>query len=67
MKLSINNAIFEVPDHSALEIIPGLLQLTSTAGIAIAVNDSVIPRSQWSSHFLKESDNIILIRATQGG
>jgi sulfur carrier protein len=67
MKLSINNAVFEVPEHSTLDSISGLLQLTTTAGIAIAVNNSVVPRSQWNSLVLKEADNIILIRATQGG
>jgi sulfur carrier protein len=36
-------------------------------GIAVAVNHMVIPRSLWNGHKLKANDNILVIRATQGG
>lgn len=36
-------------------------------GMAVAVNDSVVPRSDWQNHRLKETDRIEIIRATQGG
>ncbi|MBK0370995.1 sulfur carrier protein ThiS [Flavobacterium agrisoli] len=36
-------------------------------GIAVAVNNSVIPRSNWNSHLLLETDDILIISATQGG
>ncbi len=36
-------------------------------GIAVAINDEVVPRSQWSTHLIVDGDRIELIRATQGG
>lgn len=38
-----------------------------TQGIAIAVNNQVITRSEWTHFTIKENDNILIIRATQGG
>ncbi len=38
-----------------------------STGIAIAVNNQVIPRSQWEAFLLAEGDKITIIRATQGG
>jgi sulfur carrier protein len=36
-------------------------------GIAVAVNNTVIPKLEWQSKTLKENDKITIIRATQGG
>lgn len=36
-------------------------------GIAIAVNQQVIKRSEWSEWELKPNDDILIIKATQGG
>jgi sulfur carrier protein len=36
-------------------------------GIAVAVNDNVIPRAAWPAHPLAEADRILIIQATQGG
>ena len=36
-------------------------------GIAIAVNDMVVSRSQWLQHALHDDDRIEIVRAVQGG
>ena len=36
-------------------------------GIAVAVNDEVIAKSEWAGFPLKNADKITLITATQGG
>lgn len=41
--------------------------LHETTGIAVAVNEEVIPRVQWSTYRIQEKDSIIIITATQGG
>jgi sulfur carrier protein len=38
-----------------------------TGGIAIAVNNKVVPRSEWVKATLSEMDRVLIIRATQGG
>jgi sulfur carrier protein len=36
-------------------------------GIAFAINNSVIPRTEWATTVLSETDDILIITATQGG
>lgn len=36
-------------------------------GIAVAVQNSVIPRSEWETYLLQENDRILVITATKGG
>lgn len=36
-------------------------------GIAIAVGEQIIPRSQWESHCIAENQHVLVITATQGG
>jgi sulfur carrier protein len=36
-------------------------------GLAVAVNDLVVPRADWPTHALHEHDRVTIIRATQGG
>lgn len=36
-------------------------------GIAVAVNNSVVPRAQWGTHILQENDKVLVIQATKGG
>ena len=36
-------------------------------GVAVAVNDTVIPQTQWAGSSLNEGDVVEIIRAVQGG
>jgi sulfur carrier protein len=36
-------------------------------GIAVAINQEVIPKSDWETTLLDSSQQILIIRATQGG
>jgi sulfur carrier protein len=36
-------------------------------GVAVAVNDAVVPRAAWSSHRLKSGDAVEIVRAVRGG
>lgn len=36
-------------------------------GIAVAVNTTVIPKSDWNSYHLNPNDEVLIISATQGG
>lgn len=66
MEISINNHVRDVEDPCSVS---ALLQLIDQQpdGVAVAVNDTVVPRSQWQSFALKENDNILVIKATRGG
>ena len=44
------------------------LGLTAEArGVAVAVNDAVVPKSQWYATMIERGDRVEVIRATQGG
>ena len=37
------------------------------AGIAVAVNGAVVPRSEWTTHALRPGDEVEVVGAVQGG
>ena len=43
------------------------LQPASTQGVAVAVNDAVVPRARWPEHCLKAHDVVEIVRAVRGG
>lgn len=68
MELKINNQIKQF-EQNVLNV-QALLDLEiplKQNGIAIAINNTVIPKSNWNSHPIQETDEILIISATQGG
>ncbi|MFT7588360.1 MAG: sulfur carrier protein [Limisphaerales bacterium] len=66
MELLVNGK----PYQSIVANLAGLLsdlQLHDQKGIAVAVNDSVIPRGNWESTLLSKEDRVTIIKATAGG
>lgn len=43
------------------------LGLAERRGIAIAIDDTVVTRSQWETRTLAEGQRLLIIQATQGG
>ena len=43
------------------------LALAERRGLAVAVNDEVVPRGAWPKRALAEADHVLVIQATQGG
>ncbi|HDZ06139.1 hypothetical protein LCGC14_0128910 [marine sediment metagenome] len=64
--IKVNNTthLFE-PNTTLDEIINGLD--ISVNGIAVAVNENIITKTEWHTKTLNESDEVLVIRATQGG
>ena len=67
VEVSINQENFQLPDSGTLADVLPILQIHQTDGIAIAVNENVIPKGEWERYALKMQDKIFVIRATQGG
>ena len=66
VEIFINNATHTFSQE--IDLVEMLKQLSlSSQGVAIAINDTVIPKSEWQVHTLKNQDKITLIQATQGG
>ncbi len=69
MKIQVNgqDKLFAEKTSLKLTDILAELDVKEQRGIAIAVNDRVIPKSQWIQAELADGDVIEIIRATQGG
>ena len=68
MELKINNQIkqFEAESLSVQDLLD--LEIPNKQnGIAVAINNSVIPKINWNSHAIQQADEILIISATQGG
>jgi len=66
-EVSINKKKFQLPEKGTLADVLPLLEIGQPDGIAIAVNEEVIPRREWAGYVLREQDRVFVIRATQGG
>jgi sulfur carrier protein len=67
MEVIINHNKTDLQEASSLLHLLQTQDLSQKKGIAVAVNNKVIPRAHWNTHVLKEKDTITIIRATQGG
>ena len=67
MTISVNDQPRSaVPGATLLDLVRELA-LAERKGVAIAVNDTVVPRATWPNHALAEADRVLVIQATQGG
>jgi len=67
VQVTINRESFMLPDTGTLADVLPLLDISRLGGIAIAVNDNVIPKGEWQQYKLQANDKVFVIRATQGG
>ena len=68
MELKINQQIKKFNAESLS--VQSLLDLeipNKQKGIAVAINNTVVPKSNWNQHLVHEIDEILIISATQGG
>jgi sulfur carrier protein len=63
----VNDKPHTVADRTTLTQLLAGLGLSAAQGVAVAINDAVVPRSSWEEHCLAEGDQVLVIQATQGG
>ncbi len=68
MKIRINGEAKEVRLNINIHDLLIVLELNPTqAGIAVAVDREVIPKTKWQATELRENSEVEIIRAVQGG
>ena len=67
MEIIVNNIKKVIPEQCSLFWLANEELGEKQNGIAIAVNENVIPKKEWTNYLLKEHDKILIIKATQGG
>ncbi|MGK0391472.1 MAG: sulfur carrier protein [Maribacter sp.] len=67
MLVTINNQPIEVISKQSLKKVLLDNHYQQFQGIAVAINDVVIPKSLWDDTIILDNDNILVITATAGG
>ncbi len=67
MEVFVNNVSQMVEANTTVEQLLEIVNIDKSKGVAIAVNNQIVPKASWNSHILNENDKITLIRITQGG
>lgn len=62
----VNEIRIEIEENTNIS---QLLQKTNTAinGIAIAINNKIVSKTNWETQQFNNNDNVLIIRASQGG
>ncbi|MEQ7801422.1 sulfur carrier protein ThiS [Pedobacter sp. ASV1-7] len=67
MEITINNKNHQFNQSCSIAEMIAVMLPGEVKGIAVAVNQTIITKSDWPHHFLKDGDRVTLIKATQGG
>ncbi len=66
MKVTINNQEIELNEGATVATIAADRNLPEK-GVAVAVNNNMVPRGEWNGYEVKENDNIVILKAFCGG
>lgn len=69
INITVNSQTHSIPEDTTLSQLLEHLSMTSAQqqGLALAVNQAVVPKSSWDDYPLADQDSILMINATQGG
>ncbi|MGB0883368.1 MAG: sulfur carrier protein ThiS [Flavobacteriales bacterium] len=67
MQVIVNQKPIEISETHSLSDLIQVLELKSSSGIAIALDQNIIPKSDWERTILKANQHIQIITASQGG
>ena len=67
MEIQLNNQSKEIASCISIQQLLDEVVGQKQKGIAVAINNSVVPKAVWDNHILQANDNILIIKAAQGG
>ena len=65
--IQVNGVAHPLAGMALLQALQRLGYDTAAAGIAVARNEAIVPRSQWAETTLQAGDRLELVGAVQGG
>ena len=67
MEITVNQKSYQL--DAACSVSQMLEQVFDTGprNIAVAVNETVVPKHEWPERLLNQGDQVMIIKATQGG
>ena len=66
MKVLVNNKEVEIAEQSTITQLTQFLRLPDK-GVAIAVDNKMVPKTEWNDFTLKENAHVVIIKAACGG
>ena len=67
MTIFFNNNLQQIQEQTTVLLLLDQLMSNKQNGIAVAINETVIPKGQWGTYVLQPNDKVLVIKATQGG
>ncbi|MGB0522205.1 MAG: sulfur carrier protein ThiS [Flammeovirgaceae bacterium] len=67
MEVIVNDKPHQTAEKINIQELLNQLNLPSQQGIAVAINQAIVPKSEWEHIQLSDQDKIMIITATQGG
>jgi sulfur carrier protein len=66
MRIHFNDEPMQCADNLTLAMLLEQISLLKP-GVALAINQRIVPREQWETHLLNDGDQILLFQAIAGG
>ncbi|HAO14923.1 MAG TPA: thiamine biosynthesis protein ThiS [Tenacibaculum sp.] len=66
MIIKVNETTKEISEDLSVKGLVRELEISDN-GIAVAINNNIVKKDDWSNHKLQNNDNVLIIRSTQGG
>ncbi|MES9902964.1 MAG: sulfur carrier protein ThiS [Sedimenticola sp.] len=67
IKIQLNDDEISLDQGHTVDALLRQLSMEGAERIAVAVNDTVVRRSDWSTHKLNSNDRVVMIAPIQGG
>jgi sulfur carrier protein len=67
MEITYNNQRLELAENTSVLAFVVSQVGDKQNGIAVAVNEAIVSKSLWGETTLQANDNLLIIKATQGG
>lgn len=68
MKITLNGTQKSIQENLTVkQFLEQTDGIENRQGIAVAINDEVVPRSEWEQRKISDGDSIEVIQAVQGG
>ena len=67
MNIFFNNERYQITEKTSILLLLNQFIGDKLTGIAVAINETVVPKKQWETYDLQPYDKVLVIKATQGG
>lgn len=67
MDIIVNGKIVSLDSGNSLMELLRNMEIERLEGLALAVNQNIVPKVNWDTHELRDNDQVLLIEAAKGG